>query len=130
MHKQGIQKLRGCSWIEVDGIVHEFLIGDIYHTMSDDIYAKLAELAEELRIASYVPTMEYVLFDIEDKENEHFLGYHVVNMILRLSEFGRGLSEVSAEEDLTVAEEIGAKLIAEEEEVKGIKTATVTWAIT
>ncbi|KAH6761935.1 hypothetical protein C2S52_019368 [Perilla frutescens var. hirtella] len=51
MHKQGIQKLRGCSWIEVDGIVHEFLVGDTYHAMSDDIYAKLVELAKELRAA-------------------------------------------------------------------------------
>ncbi|KAH6779426.1 hypothetical protein C2S52_010663 [Perilla frutescens var. hirtella] len=72
MHKQGIQKLRGCSWIQVDGIVHEFLIGDTYHAMSDDIYTKLVELAEALRAAGYVPTTEYVLFDIEDDENEHF----------------------------------------------------------
>ncbi|KAH6761939.1 Pentatricopeptide repeat superfamily protein [Perilla frutescens var. hirtella] len=82
MHKQGIQKLRGCSWIEVDGIVHEFLVGDTYHTMSDDIYAKLVELAKELRAAGYVPSTEYVLFDIEEEEKEHFLGYHSEKLAL------------------------------------------------
>ena len=41
MIDRGIRKTPGCSWIEVDGIVHEFLLGDKYHPLSDKIYAKL-----------------------------------------------------------------------------------------
>ncbi|GFZ02828.1 pentatricopeptide repeat (PPR) superfamily protein [Actinidia rufa] len=76
MIDRGIRKTPGCSWIEVDGVVHEFLVGDKYHPLSDKIYAKLSELSKELKAAGFVPTTEYVLFDIEDEEKEHFLGCH------------------------------------------------------
>ncbi|XP_015870288.3 putative pentatricopeptide repeat-containing protein At3g08820 [Ziziphus jujuba] len=76
MNQQGIQKIRGCSWVEVDGVVHEFLVGDKSHPLSEKIYAKLDELSKELKAAGYVPTTEFVLFDIEEEEKEHFLGYH------------------------------------------------------
>ncbi|KAI3465389.1 hypothetical protein Pfo_022052 [Paulownia fortunei] len=82
MNKRGIQKVRGYSWIEIDGIVHEFLVGDTSHSMSDNIYAKLIELAKELRAAGYVPTTEFVLFDIEEEEKEHFLGCHSEKLAL------------------------------------------------
>ncbi|KAL0403499.1 UNVERIFIED_CONTAM: putative pentatricopeptide repeat-containing protein [Sesamum radiatum] len=82
MKESGIQKVRGYSWIEIDGIVHEFLVGDTYHPMSDKIYGKLMELAKELRAAGYVPTTEFVLFDIEEEEKEHFLGCHSEKLAL------------------------------------------------
>ncbi|XP_011084297.1 putative pentatricopeptide repeat-containing protein At3g08820 [Sesamum indicum] len=82
MKESGIQKVRGYSWIEINGIVHEFLVGDTYHPMSDKIYAKLMELAKELRAAGYVPTTEFVLFDIEEEEKEHFLGCHSEKLAL------------------------------------------------
>ncbi|CAN0879606.1 Putative pentatricopeptide repeat-containing protein At3g08820 [Linum grandiflorum] len=74
MNEKGIKKLRGCSWIEVNGIVHEFLVGDTSHPLSERIYSKLSELS--LPTAGYVPTTEYILFDIEEEEKEHSLGCH------------------------------------------------------
>lgn len=82
MNEKGVQKVPGYSWIEVDGIVHEFLVGDTSHPMSVKIYAKLRELAKELRAAGYTPTTEFVLFDIEDEEKEHFLGCHSEKLAL------------------------------------------------
>lgn len=76
MIERGIKKTPGCSWIEVDGVVNEFLVGDKSHPLSDKIYAKLDELSKELKAAGFVPTTEFVLFDIEDEEKEHFLGCH------------------------------------------------------
>ncbi|EOY19146.1 Pentatricopeptide repeat (PPR) superfamily protein, putative isoform 1 [Theobroma cacao] len=76
MNERGIQKVPGYSWIEVNGFVHEFLVGDKSHPLSEMIYTKLGELAKELKAAGYVPTTEYVLFDIEEEEKEHFLGCH------------------------------------------------------
>ncbi|GAV80842.1 LOW QUALITY PROTEIN: PPR domain-containing protein/PPR_2 domain-containing protein/PPR_3 domain-containing protein/DYW_deaminase domain-containing protein, partial [Cephalotus follicularis] len=70
-----IQKVPGCSWIDVAGVVHKFLVGDKSHPLSENIYAKL-DLAKDLKAAGYVPTTDYVLFDIEEEEKEHFLGYH------------------------------------------------------
>ncbi|KAF2306501.1 hypothetical protein GH714_018741 [Hevea brasiliensis] len=68
MNDKGIQKIPGCSWIEVDGIVHEFLIGDKSHPLSESIYAKLGELDKDLKAAGYVPKTDNVLFDIEEEE--------------------------------------------------------------
>ncbi|XP_030538659.1 putative pentatricopeptide repeat-containing protein At3g08820 [Rhodamnia argentea] len=76
MDNQGIRKVPGYSWIEVDGIVHEFLVGDESHPMSTEIYTKLEELTKELKAAGYIPTTEFVLFDIEEEEKEHSLGWH------------------------------------------------------
>ncbi|CAN1132277.1 Putative pentatricopeptide repeat-containing protein At3g08820 [Linum perenne] len=76
MNKNGIQKLRGCSWIEINGVVHEFLVGDTSHPLRDEIYSKISELGNDLNAAGYVPVTEYVMFDIEEEEKEHFLGCH------------------------------------------------------
>lgn len=76
MIERGVKKRPAYSWIEVDGVVHEFLVGDTYHPLSDKIYEKLAELSKEFKEAGYVPTKEFVHFDIEDEEKDHFVGYH------------------------------------------------------
>ncbi|CAK9153743.1 unnamed protein product [Ilex paraguariensis] len=76
MNERKIQKIPAYSWIEVDGVAHEFLVGDTSHPLSDKIYAKLNELSKELKAAGYVPTTEFVLFDIEEEEKEHFIGVH------------------------------------------------------
>ncbi|KAL3838192.1 hypothetical protein ACJIZ3_022783 [Penstemon smallii] len=82
MNEKGIKKVRGYSWIEVDGIVHEFLVGDTSHPLSDKIYDKLIELAKELGAAGYMPSTEFVLFDIEEEEKEQFLGCHSEKLAL------------------------------------------------
>ncbi|MFS7997283.1 putative tetratricopeptide-like helical domain superfamily, DYW domain-containing protein [Helianthus anomalus] len=76
MSHRSIRKIPGCCWIEVKGVVHEFLVGDKSHPMREQIYAKLSELTMGLKQMGYVPTTEIVLFDVEDEEKEHFLGCH------------------------------------------------------
>ena len=76
LNEKGMQKLPGCSWVEVDGVVHEFLVGDTSHPLSHKIYEKLESLFKELREAGYYPTTEFVLFDVEEEEKEYFLGCH------------------------------------------------------
>ncbi|KAK6943216.1 DYW domain [Dillenia turbinata] len=82
MSQKGVQKIRGCSWIEVNGVVHEFLVGDETHPLSEKLYAKLSELAKDLKLAGYVPTTEFVMFDIEEEEKEHSLGVHSEKLAL------------------------------------------------
>ncbi|RXH81941.1 hypothetical protein DVH24_036282 [Malus domestica] len=83
--QQGMKKIPGCSWIEVNGVVHELLVGDKSHALSDKIYAKLHELAKELKAAGYVPTTDFVYcWDIEEEEKEHFLGCQARSWPLRL----------------------------------------------
>ncbi|KAI3958138.1 hypothetical protein MKW98_020780 [Papaver atlanticum] len=76
MNQEGIKKVPGCSWIEVDGAVHGFLVGDKTHPFSGKIYEKLEELGKEMKAVGYTPTTEFVLFDIEEEEKEHSPGCH------------------------------------------------------
>lgn len=76
MNSGGIRKVPGYSWIEVHGIVHEFLVGDKNHTLSDEIYEKLNDVMKGIKAEGYVPTTDFVLFDIEEEEKEQFLGWH------------------------------------------------------
>lgn len=66
MNDKGIQKIPGCCWIEVDGVVHE----DKSHYLLEKIYAKLNKLAMESKAEGYIPSKDFVLFDIEEKEKK------------------------------------------------------------
>ncbi|KAK6943411.1 Pentatricopeptide repeat, partial [Dillenia turbinata] len=59
-----------------------FLVGDEMHPLSGKLYAKLSELAKELELASYVPTTEFVMYDMVEEEKEHFLGVHSEKLAL------------------------------------------------
>jgi pentatricopeptide repeat protein len=76
MKARGIEKVPASSWVELDGKVHEFRVGDKSHPLSDKIYEKLDELGMEMKIMGYKATTEVVMFDIEDEEKEHTLVHH------------------------------------------------------
>ena len=62
MMDKGIKKTPGCSLIEMNDIVHEFVAGDHSHPQSEEIYSKLDEMIEDLKISRYLPnTLEVSL---------------------------------------------------------------------
>ncbi|KAL4301082.1 hypothetical protein AHAS_Ahas17G0265300 [Arachis hypogaea] len=89
-----MQKLPGCSWVEVDGVVHEFLVGDTSYPMSAKIYEKLESLLKELREVGYSLTIEFVFFDIEEKEKEYFLGCHSQKLAVVFSLINTGTNDI------------------------------------
>ncbi|KAK9124658.1 hypothetical protein Sjap_014260 [Stephania japonica] len=84
MNEQGLQKIPAFSWIEIDGFVHEFLVGDKSHPLSGKIYSKLDELSKRLKEMGFVHATEHVLFDIEEEEKEHSLGFHSEKLAVSL----------------------------------------------
>ncbi|CAL8094146.1 unnamed protein product [Prunus armeniaca] len=76
MKAKGVRKLPGCSVLEVDGEVHEFLVGDKSHPRYDEIEAMLGEISRRLKLAGYVANTNPVLFDIEEEEKEDALCKH------------------------------------------------------
>ncbi|XP_011622619.1 pentatricopeptide repeat-containing protein At2g22410, mitochondrial [Amborella trichopoda] len=60
MRERGIEKTPGCSLIEVNGNVHEFLVKDKSHPRAKEIYVCLNGLARQLRMAGYVPQTGFV----------------------------------------------------------------------
>ncbi|RYR47951.1 hypothetical protein Ahy_A07g033935 [Arachis hypogaea] len=94
LNEKGMQKLPGCSWVEVDGVVHEFLVGDTSYPMSAKIYEKLESLLKELREVGYSLTIEFVFFDIEEKEKEYFLGCHSQKLAVVFSLINTGTNDI------------------------------------
>ncbi|KAL6005172.1 hypothetical protein ACLOJK_005734 [Asimina triloba] len=76
MAQSKIVKPPGCSTIEVNGIVHEFVAGDSDHPEAARVYQKLDEVAEELRMHGYRPKLSEVLLDIEEDEKASQLLHH------------------------------------------------------
>ncbi|XP_072952443.1 pentatricopeptide repeat-containing protein ELI1, chloroplastic [Typha angustifolia] len=76
MKESGVQKEPGCSSIEVGSKVFEFVVGDLSHPKSEEIYAMLEELNGLLKAHGYVPQTELVLHDLEEAEKERALGVH------------------------------------------------------
>ncbi|XP_042494586.1 pentatricopeptide repeat-containing protein At1g08070, chloroplastic-like [Macadamia integrifolia] len=76
MHERGIHKTPGCSSIEVDNVLHEFVAGDTSHPHFTKINAFLDEIAWELRGLGHEPDTASVLHDIEEEEKESAVRYH------------------------------------------------------
>ncbi|KAJ7951915.1 Pentatricopeptide repeat-containing protein [Quillaja saponaria] len=76
MMDRGIKKTPGCSMIEMNGIVHEFVAGDQSHPQSKKIYAKLEEMVSELKFVGYSPDTSEVFLDIGEEDKESTLYQH------------------------------------------------------
>ncbi|XVF72229.1 hypothetical protein PTKIN_Ptkin12aG0103300 [Pterospermum kingtungense] len=76
MKEMDVRKDPGCSWIELDGVVHEFLVEDDSHPRAKEIHSMLQEIAEQMRLVGYKPDTTQVLLNIDEEEKESTLYYH------------------------------------------------------
>ncbi|XP_011626886.1 pentatricopeptide repeat-containing protein At3g62890-like [Amborella trichopoda] len=72
-----IKKMPGCSLIEVDIVVHEFVVGEKLHRQIEEIKSVLDEMHREVKQSGHKPDTSLVLYDIEDEEKEHAIGVHI-----------------------------------------------------
>ena len=71
-----MNKEPGWSMIELDGTVNEFIESGRSHPAAKEIYVKVDEMLELIRLAGYVPDTGGVLHDIDEEERENPLYYH------------------------------------------------------
>ncbi|KAH7652948.1 TPR-like protein [Dioscorea alata] len=76
MKKKRIEKIPGCTLVEIRGIVHQFLVGDTSHAQIKDILMKWDEIEDRIRLEGYVPNKKEVLLDINEDEKEDALSRH------------------------------------------------------
>lgn len=76
MKDSGVLKEPGCSSIEINSKVHEFLAGDLKHPKRKEIYMMLSEINGWLKACNYTPQTEIVLHDIGEREKERLLEVH------------------------------------------------------
>ncbi|KAD7117303.1 hypothetical protein R6Q59_006115 [Mikania micrantha] len=76
MIEKNVVKTPGCSIIEANGIVHEFLAGDTGHPRIHEIEEMLDVITERVKMIGYAPNTSEVSFDIDDEEKETTLFRH------------------------------------------------------
>lgn len=71
------QSSPGCSWIEVSGVVHEFLAADRLHPQIEEIHKKLDDVLKRVGIeGGYIANTRQVLFDLSEEEREQAIAWH------------------------------------------------------
>ncbi|XP_011626248.1 pentatricopeptide repeat-containing protein At1g08070, chloroplastic [Amborella trichopoda] len=76
MKKRGIKKTPGCTLIEVDGVIHEFFAEDSSHPLAKDIYAKVGDMIEKIKLVGYVPNTAEARLDADEEEKEVSVSHH------------------------------------------------------
>ncbi|KAF8393248.1 hypothetical protein HHK36_021489 [Tetracentron sinense] len=76
LNEKGMKKIPGGTSIEVDSVVHEFLVGDKSHPQSREIYKMVEEIDELLEFSGHVPNTSEVLYDIDEEWKEGALSHH------------------------------------------------------
>jgi pentatricopeptide repeat protein len=76
MHKGGVRKEPGRSWIQVDNKVHEFIAGDTSHLERKAIYNELDKLTHKLKGEGYIPKTQLVMQNVKEEEKELALFCH------------------------------------------------------
>ncbi|KAK2971259.1 hypothetical protein RJ640_013019 [Escallonia rubra] len=91
MKDKKVKKGHGWSSIEVNFVVHQFVMGDETHPETDEIYQMLDEMTRKVKKEGYLAATTDVLHDIDEEEKEQALGFHserlaVAYGLLRLPE--------------------------------------------
>ncbi|KAG8050723.1 hypothetical protein GUJ93_ZPchr0009g2063 [Zizania palustris] len=76
MKDMGIDKNPGSSILDINGVLHEFLVGDKTHPHSNEIYAMVEEIETRLSEYRHRSSSTSVLFDVEEEDKMDTLSYH------------------------------------------------------
>ncbi|XP_039125759.1 LOW QUALITY PROTEIN: pentatricopeptide repeat-containing protein At3g46790, chloroplastic-like [Dioscorea cayenensis subsp. rotundata] len=76
MTERGLKKSIACSWIEVKNKVHAFVVGDLSHPRSEEVYDELERLEGLMKEAGYEAETMPVFHDVEDDEKRNMVRSH------------------------------------------------------
>ncbi|XP_068664031.1 pentatricopeptide repeat-containing protein At2g02980, chloroplastic-like [Aristolochia californica] len=76
MKENGVKILPGCSSIEVDGFVHEFVRGNESHPETKEIREVLMDISVRVQQTGHVPCTSVVLHDVGEEEKAVALCEH------------------------------------------------------
>ncbi|CAM8888340.1 unnamed protein product [Rhodiola kirilowii] len=82
MDSRGIKKVPGCSSIEVNNVVYEFVVSGKLEKEHTEIYNEARNLKKRLKTAGYLVDTEKVSFDVEEEEKEGSLVFHSEKLAL------------------------------------------------
>ncbi|KAI9112301.1 hypothetical protein K1719_016824 [Acacia pycnantha] len=71
-----IRKDPGCSWIEIDGAINEFVVEDDSHPRAREIHSMLKEISHKLSLEGHRPDTTQILLNMDEEQKESLLHYH------------------------------------------------------
>ncbi|KAH8961063.1 hypothetical protein BDL97_05G031600 [Sphagnum fallax] len=80
--ERDVKKQPGRTWIEVNDVVHTFVVDDQIHPQVIKIRAELKRLSSLMHAAGYVPDTKFVLHDVEEEEKVFHLCHHSVKLAI------------------------------------------------
>lgn len=72
----------GYSWIEINGVTHEFRVDDKLHPQMLEIRDKLNEVLEKAKLGGYVTNTTQVTFDLSEEDKEQAVSLHSEKLAL------------------------------------------------
>lgn len=82
MRSKGVKKEPGLSWIEIQGEIHSFSVGDASHRDKRAINAMLEWLQMKTKKAGYIPDSNAILHDIAEDQKERLVWVHSERLAL------------------------------------------------
>lgn len=82
MRSKGVKKEPGLSWIEIQGEIHSFSVGDASHRDMRAINAMLEWLQMKTKKAGYIPDSNAILHDIAEDQKERLVWVHSERLAL------------------------------------------------
>ncbi|KAK2993151.1 hypothetical protein RJ640_015338 [Escallonia rubra] len=76
LEARGLQKVSGCSWIEVRRKIYSFTSVDEFNPQIEQLHALLLNLLMEMKEKGYVPETKVVLYDLAEEEKERIVLGH------------------------------------------------------
>lgn len=101
MNDRGVNKVAGCSMIELEGSVSEFVAGGRNHPEAKEIYGKVEEMLVNIKGLGYVPDSDGMLYGICEEEAENPLLYHSEKLAIAF-----GLLKTKAGETIRVTKNL------------------------
>lgn len=84
MEARGLQKVSGCSWIEVQRQIHALTSVDELNPQIEQIHALVLKLAMEMKEKGYLPNTKLVLYDLDPQEKERIILGHSEKLAVAL----------------------------------------------
>ncbi|RVW90438.1 Pentatricopeptide repeat-containing protein [Vitis vinifera] len=61
----GVRKPAGRSWVQINGVVHDFVAGDWTHKHASSVYEMLSKITRQAKLEGYKLDISEVLLDVE-----------------------------------------------------------------
>ncbi|KAK9123850.1 hypothetical protein Sjap_013452 [Stephania japonica] len=76
LEARGLQKVSGCSWIEVKGKIYSFVSVDELNPQIEQLHALLVKFSVEMKEKGYVPDTKAILYELDEVEKEEIVLGH------------------------------------------------------